>query len=306
MPARMEPMDPATLTRLATPSLTILLVLTFLSVIAALSFGALLVSRKALSPALTGLSTGGLGLALLGLTLWAASSADPSSLEGSQAAVAAGTGVLLVVPFFGLASAFLHGVLCLGGALRDGPRRWAWVATGVLPGLALVGAPALGGWLVGNGFFELSLLRVVPYGLLVLLTLPALAAGGEEVGGAAGAASSASASVSLLAYVALGEASLRGVFAFLMQGRFAGLPDAASREAFVVNARADLLDPILPWSWVAFGAAAVLVLLAHIPLLRRQGPVAAAGLVWVPLMALPMLLADVPVSSWAALAAAMP
>lgn len=297
-------MDAATLIEHASPMMTIFLVMAFVSVIAGLSVGALLISRKAVHPVLAGACTGLLSLGLTVLCVWAATGADAGDIEASRSAVAGATGVLLIAPFFALAPAALHAIMTLGASLREGPRRLGFVLAGVVPALILVAAPAVGGYLTGNGFLPISMLRVVPYGALALLTLPALTAGGE---GPSGPASSASASLSLLAFVGIGEASLRGAFAFLMQGRFGDLPDAVAREAFVINARAELLDPTLVWSWIAFAAAAVLAILAHVPAMRRPGGAhTAAGLLWIPLAALPLLLADVPVASWTALAQALP
>lgn len=295
-------MDPAALVQHATPALSLLLVLTFLCLVGGLSLGAMLVSRKRLGPWWTGLGLGPLAIGTVGLNLWSAASADPADLEASQIAVAGATVVLVVLPFFALVPAFFHAILALGGALRDEPRRWLYVGIGALPLAVVIGAPLLGGYLVGSGFFQISLLRVIPYTVVGLLVLPALAAGGEE----AGPDASASAGLALVTFVGLGEASLRGVFAFLMMGRFASLPDAIAREAFVANARVELLLPALPWSWVAFGAAAVLAVVSLVPGLRRHnGWTSLVGLVWIAAASLPMVLTDVPPASWAALAQAL-
>jgi len=296
-------MDPSTLISHATPSLTLALLLTFLSVVGGLTLGALLVSRKALSPLLSGLALGPLALGLTAVVLWSGSSANASDLDAARTAVAGPMLCLLVAPFLAIVTAVLHGILALAGALRDGPRHWAWVGAAALPVLVAVLAPLVGGWVVGNGFFQVALLRVLPYGVLALLVLPALAAGGDQ----AGPASTASAGLCFVTFVGLGEASLRGVFAFLMQGRFAELPDAAARQALVDNARVDLLDPVVPWSWLAFGAAAAVAVLALVPVARRDkgGLGAAAGAVWILLAALPLLLADVPATAWRALARAL-
>lgn len=295
-------MDPAVLVESATPSLALLFVAAFLSVIASLSLGALLVSRVPVHPLLAGLATGPLGLVLVALNQWSATAADPGDLGGSRVAVAGGVLVLLVTPFFAVVPSFLHLVMALGGALRDAPRRLLWILAGLLPLAAVVGLPVLGGYVVGNGFFEIAFLRVVPYAVLALLALPALAGGPARHA----SASSASAGLALVTFVGLSEASLRGAFYFLMLGRFSTLEDPVAREAFVLNARADLLAPVGPWVWGAFAAAAVFAVLAFVPVFRGEGPWhRALGLLWVPVAAVPLLVCDVPMSAWTALATAL-
>mgnify|MGYP004134225269 CR=1 FL=1 len=295
-------MDPSTLLQHATPSLSLALLLAFLSVVGGLTLGALLLGRRAVHPLLSGLALGPLALGITALVLWAGLSGDPADVDASRTAVAAPVVLLLVVPFFALLPALFHGGLALAGALREGPRQVVPVVISALPALVAVVAPIVGGLVVGNGFFEVSLLRVVPYALLALLVVPAMAGGGEQ----AGPTSSASAGLAFVTLVGLGEASLRGVFAFLMLGRFATLPDAPAREALVLNARATLLAPTVAWSWVAFVAAAVVAVVGIVVASRREGGASsAAGAVWILLAAVPMVLADVPTSAWSALAQAL-
>lgn len=293
-------MDPAALVQLAMPSLVILLVATFLSIIFGVGVGALLLSRKPVPAGISGGVMGLMALALIGVCGWA--SVIGSGADGPQIAVSSAVIALVVVPFFALVPASLHAIFALVGAVRDGPRRWGLVGAAVVPVAAVLALPIIGGVTVGSGFYELSWLRVIPYAGLALLTLPALAAGGEGVGRDA----AATAGLAFAGFVGLTEASLRGVFWFLSFGRFLSLEDETARMALVDNASATLLSPSQPWSWATVGAALVVGVIALIPALRGPQKVGAwLGVVWLIVALLPMILATVPRSSWLAFAQAL-
>ncbi|MFK7927646.1 MAG: hypothetical protein AB8H79_05635 [Myxococcota bacterium] len=290
-------MDPSTLVQQAIGSLTVSLVLTFLAVIASVTIGALLLGRRSVPPGVSGLVMGLPALSLLGLSVWAGWGVAP---ENASSAVASGIFVLLVAPFFALVPALMHGLLVVGAGLRDGPRRWA--RGGVAAGLIVVvtGLPlAVGAW-VGHGFFEIAWLRVLPYGLLGMLTALAMCGGPERTEAVA------SAGLAFCGFVGVSEAAVRGVFYFLALGRFNSLPDPESRLAMLQNAQADMLQPAVLGSGLILVFALAVGVLGLVPAVRRSPkPGSWAGSVWLLVFILPLLFADVSIAAWSALAQAL-
>jgi len=104
----------------------------------------------------------------------------------------------------------------------------------------------------------------------------------------------------------MGEAAVRGVVFFLGRGRFGSLPDPVARLAMLQNAGTGMLYPAMWGSWVVLAFALGVAVLAIVPALRRAPkPTYWAAFAWLFVSVLPMLLADVSLAAWTAMAQAL-
>ena len=132
-------MDQSLFIETVTPGLTALLVLTFVSVIVGVFIGVRALTHGRTVPLLGGVVVGPLGLAALGLSRWALSIGVVDE-ETAWRVVFGVVGPLLLVPFFAVVPAFLHGILAAVAGGRGPNRRWWVPAVAVAP---MVGGRAL-------------------------------------------------------------------------------------------------------------------------------------------------------------------
>lgn len=297
-------MDQALFLETITPGLTGLLVLTFVCVVLGVFIGVRALTHGRTAPLIGGLVIGPLGLAAFGLVLW--NRVGDQMVDGTSEAAWQGIfgmiGPLLMVPFLALVPVLLHGLLAAVAGARGPNRRW-WVPIAALLPLAVaVVAPTLGGWLAGGGLFPLGVLRTVLYAVVGLLTLPALLGGGDAEGG--GPEAGAAAGVTFATFVALGEASGRALFWFLMLGPFTTVVTADGRLEMVQRVRDDLLSTAEVWSAIAVLAATAVGALALVGAARGGSRTVHAilGGLWLVIAPLPLVLGDVTDVAWARLA----
>ena len=294
-------MDQAALVQAMIPALSVMLVITLLSVIAAVVLGVLVWTRSRTPALLSGLALGLLPLGIAVLALIPVK--GPPTFSQAWAFGPAILGIFAV-----LLPALLHLAGTAAAGASRGPRT-LWVPAVATAGVVVVAAlPSVAASMVGEGqFTALGGFRTVVYGLAGLLLLPALLAGDPDE--AAGPEASAAAGLSYVTVVGLGEAAVRSIFGFVLLGAFAATRTPDKRMELVDTVIADLLAPLTPWSWATFAVAAVVAALAVVPALRTGGSRAALsglGLVWVGIAALPLLLAGPDRDTWRGWSTAVP
>jgi hypothetical protein len=296
-------MDQAAFLEAATPVLTGELVLALVSLVISTLVGVYVLTRGRVPPLIAGLGLAPLALGAPLLARWALTSSDPVH------AVFAGLAALLLAIFFVLPAALAHGLLTAVAGGRGPGRRWALPLVALVPLALAVVLPAVGGLVVGQGTEAFGILRTVLYAPVALLLLPAMLASEDGPSGRVGGPqAAASASLGFALVVGLGEASGRAMFWFTLLGSFSGLPTVARREALVQTVASDLAAPLLPWSLAAVAAACLVGAIGLIAAWRRgrKNVLVVLGAVWLPLAFVPLLVGDVPLSAWQALAAALP
>ncbi len=238
------------------PGMVWALLAAVLSSVIALASGVFMIQGKRVPPVALGLVAGlpalsmwAWGLPGLGIVVSGISEAD-AGREVAQAFAARMMTLFFAVPPVVLLLMFTAFV----GARRP-PRRWMPAAAGSLLLLLSALAPVIYGLIHDDWAFPF--LRAMLYLTLVIPVAISLLGGNRDEG--AGPEAGAAAGVAFATVVTLGEVSGKALLQMLLTASISPLtPD--ERLTYVDAATAKLIDPMVPYQWLAIGAAMVAAL----------------------------------------------